>query len=387
MKRLWLFIAMLLVPLVAFGQYTQPGGGGGLPSGVLSDGLGGLTAQGGISAATIGIDVQQPPYSASGFIVQTTTSNSVSVNATTIPVASSAGFSAGQVVVVALAGTTASSSTKHFAGFISSVSAGQIVLSTTAVTGASLPASCTSSATGIQTAIPSAGYLVYSLGSTTLSSGATVGATSITVANATSYSTNQGILITGAGTSGINNGDYVGTIASVSGNTINLNTATGTTVSSGVNVQHDDSSAVQTALNLGSVNANINIVFPDGVYQINGPLQDTTYSNCILRLPNLMYFPGGTTSGVWMPMATVTMRGVTRAPFSQDYMGSNTIAHWTGAILYTNRSSGSMIGGQDQSSWSGYPFTNVKLDMENLTLRTDLNTGITMVNAKSVLSG
>jgi hypothetical protein len=228
-----------------------------------------------------------------------------------------------------------------------------------------------------------AGYPVYTFGSTTLSSGASVGSTSITVANATSYSAGQGILISGAGTSGTNNGDYVGVIQSVSSNTITISPATGTTVSSGANVQHDDTNAIQTAISVASINQNVSLIFPDGLYQVNGPLQNTGTANCILQVPTELYFSGGTGgTGIWYPTVVVGMKGVTSPPFSENYLTNNTIPHLTGAIIYTNRTSGSLIGGYNASSWND--FTNVKLQVESLTLRSDLNTGIKMVNALNI---
>ena len=365
MKKL--IALFLLIPSLAFaGNYS------GTATGPEIDQLHGITQ----------INITQSPYNASGFIVKTTTSGSVSSGTTNIPVTSSARFSVGHVVVVVLAGSVSGNTTSHYAGFISAIPDGtHITVSATAVTGASLPPSCSGSTTGTQTTVP-AGYPVYELGSTT-TSGTTSPGTSVVLANAASYQVGHGILITGAGAAGV---DYVGTISNVNSNTLTITPTTSTSVVTGTNVQHDETGAFQTAItavgNLGTGK----IIVPDGFYQINGPLQDTGSANAILLMPKIHYFSGTIPgAGLWSPMVTIDIEGITPVPFNNNYLAYQTIPTLAGTIIQTSRTAGNLIGGND-AGVSLSDFTNVQLAFKNLQFRTYPNPSITVINAMRIAS-
>lgn len=342
-----------------------------------------------------GLNVQNAPFYASGFGALTTTTAAVSVNSLTIPVVSTTGFSAGQVVMIALAGSTSGSTISNFCGLISSLTANQITLSATALTGASLMPQCTSASTGTQTATGAGGYTVLSLGSTRTSNSVALNGTAIPVSNASSYSANQGILITGGAASG----DLVTTIVSVNANTITIaspgiQNASG--IASGTNVQHDDTNAFQAAIYQASVNSGAvvngyspnglgsTVNLPDGVYQINGPAQDPSGANAALVMPKILYFSGGVgLSGIWFPMATVSFQGVSAPPQTQNYLTNNTMVGWTGSVVFTsNTTIPNLIGGYDSASFNN--FTNVKLSFKNVAFRAYQNTGMILLNAGAI---
>lgn len=316
---------------------------------------------------TYAANVAAPPYNASGFIAQTVTTATASIGATTIPVANTSGFSIGQVVIVGNGGT---SNTKDFAAFISSVSFSSIGLSTTAVSGNLLPPTALGGTTGLLAAIQ-ANWLVYSVGTTKLVSGASIGATSITLGSAGGYAVGQGLLIFGAGTGGFNGSSLVTKITAVAGDTVYIADPIAVGVSTGAAVQHDDTAAFQAALNLASVTRSVRIVIPDGYYQINGTVNGTTGS--ILSLPNLDYYPNCCTAGSskWFPQTTIDIGGVEPSAQMQSYLSAVTQPHTNGVIIKSSVAGNNAILGAFNSSASTFAnFTNVLLVVRNLTLRT-----------------
>ena len=133
-----------------------------------------------------------------------------------------------------------------------------------------------------------------STGTTTVGSTAS-GATSVTVASPTSFVAGNGINITGAGVGGI---AYIGKITAVVGSILTVTPATSTTVSNGAVVRHDDTVAIQTALNsligVGGV-----VFMPAGTYLVNGPLQEPGVIDAKIVIPINTYddrlFPVGFT--------------------------------------------------------------------------------------------
>lgn len=322
--------------------------------------------------------VTKSPYNASGFIVQTTTSGSVTSGTTNIPVVSSTGFSAGQVAIIALAGA---GGTKNFAGFISAIpDSTHIIISNTAVAGPSLPMTATSGTTGTATTIP-ANYLVYSLGSTTLASSVTNGATSIQMANATSYKVGQGIYITGGAASAAN---LVSTITAVSGNTVTISPgiSNASGAAGGANVQHDDTAAFQAAVNLASYLQNVSVFVPDGFYRINGAPSGTANSSVIF--PSLDYFPSG--HGLWLPQATLQISGSVPAAQFQAYIATNKIPNMNGAIIQSdlNATGTNLFAAFDANSLAN--FTNLQLIVKNITFRTYPSPNVVPLNAYYVES-
>jgi hypothetical protein len=120
---------------------------------------------------------------------------------------------------------------------------------------------------------------------TTTTGSITSGTPTLTVASATTFSKGQGIFVAGAGGSGT---ALVTTISSISGNTLTLATNATATVSS-VLVQHDDTVAIQTALNTAVNAGGGTIWFAPGFYRVNGPFQST---NSILNVPYIPIVDG-----------------------------------------------------------------------------------------------
>ncbi|HWM25884.1 MAG TPA: hypothetical protein VNP98_13775 [Chthoniobacterales bacterium] len=106
-----------------------------------------------------------------------------------------------------------------------------------------------------------------SFATTTLTSAAGAGATSITVADAATFDLGQGIHIVGAGAGGVR---YIGTVTNKSGNVLTISPPTSTAVSSGTVVKHDDTVGIQAAINslpLGGI-----VFLPRDRYRLTGPL-------------------------------------------------------------------------------------------------------------------
>lgn len=106
-----------------------------------------------------------------------------------------------------------------------------------------------------------------SFATTTLSSAAGAAATSITVADASSFDLGQGIHIVGAGAAGAR---YIGTVTNKAGNTLTISPPTATAVSSGAVVKHDDTVAIQAAID--SLSSGGIVFIPRDRYRLTGQL-------------------------------------------------------------------------------------------------------------------
>ena len=84
---------------------------------------------------------------------------------------------------------------------------------------------------------------------TTLASAAGAGATSITLADASTFALQYGIMIVGAGAAGAK---YIGQITAKSGNVLTISPPTSTAVSAGAAVRHDDTDAIKAAIDIRS---------------------------------------------------------------------------------------------------------------------------------------
>jgi len=244
------------------------------------DCAGGSGGSGNVSANVI--NIKSAPYNASGFVYSTNSVGSASSGSTSITVVDASGFTLNQIIVIPRVGS-GNLSSSIYTGAITGIASN--VISLGSATGATIPANSP----------------VYTVGTTT-TIGTTVAGTSVTVAESASFSAGQGILIPGAGAAGAN---YVGTIVTA-GTTMTVTPATSTSVSSGTLFQHDDTTAIQTALNACGTPPGCNITFPDGIYRINGPTQQrgSTGYYAFLLLPDI---PENSTS---MAEITITMQGV-----------------------------------------------------------------------------
>ena len=142
--------------------------------------------------------------------------------------------------------------------------------------------------------------------------------------------------------------------------------ATSTTVTS-VTIQHDESTAFQAAITaLASSGGTIYV--PDGLYLVNGPLQDTGGANAVLQMPKIVYETS--------PPITITITGFTPP--------AGNINTNFGSVLQTSQNTGNFIGGYDAASSTFGPFTNVVLEIDKLTLRGPANPGVTMINGTEI---
>ncbi|HEV2839974.1 MAG TPA: glycosyl hydrolase family 28-related protein [Chthoniobacterales bacterium] len=102
---------------------------------------------------------------------------------------------------------------------------------------------------------------------TTLASAAGAGATSITLADASTFAIQYGIMIVGAGAAGAR---YIGEITAKSGSVLTISPPTSTAVGAGAVVRHDDTDAIKTAIN-SLPNGGI-VFFPPGRYRLSSKL-------------------------------------------------------------------------------------------------------------------
>lgn len=326
------------------------------------------------------IVITTAPYNASGFIQQTVLTGTVTATTTNIPVASSAGFTVGQIAIFGNCGT---SGTKNFAGFISAIpDSTHITVSATAVTGALLPATSTSGTTGAQASC-FVNYPVYTLGTTTLGTTVVSGATSLPLTTSASFKAGQGIKITGGGAAGV---DLIATIVSVASNTVVITPgiANAGGVSSGAAIMHDDTAAFQAAFNVANYNTSVSIQVPDGFYQINGQPQNTGTANAAIQLPSIDYYPSS--FAVWNNNAVIRLYGNTPAGENQSYLASKAVPYMSGAIIHSdlNSSQYNWFGAYDSNS--DLNFTNVLLQVNNITFRSYPNPNSTPVDCVHVES-
>lgn len=156
----------------------------------------------------------------------------------------------------------------------------------------------------------------------------------LTVASVATFAVGQGIYIAGAGAAGAN---LVTTISGINGNVITLAAAASTAVSN-ARVQHDDTVAIQTALNRLTTIYVLTLIFDNGFYRVNGPLQST---NSILNIPFSTFFTGNPRTlrliGQDNPIAAVTVTPQSQGTIIQsDRVGNDANSSIFAANLYTS---------------------------------------------------
>lgn len=342
---------------------------------------------------TYDVVITNSPYNASGYIALTVTSGAVTSGTTNIPVASSAGFYVGHIVIVSLGGT---SCTKNFSGTVSAIpDSTHITVAATSVAAASLPPTATTGTSGTQCTSTPANYIVYEIGNTTTSASAATGASSITLANANTYAVGQGLLV-GTGASG--GGNLITTITSVNTGTgavgISPSIGNASGIASGVNIQHDDTAAFQAAVNRAGYISNVNILIPDGFYQVNGAPSGT--ENSAIHLPSVLYYPGCCgASTIWNSQAVVDMGGGSpaSAPQTQSYIATSQIPPMSGVILHTDNTgttynvfAGTFTSGSLNNAGSSGQ-TNIRFNVRNMTFRGYPNPWVTPISYQYVESG
>ena len=115
---------------------------------------------------------------------------------------------------------------------------------------------------------------------------------------------------------------------------------------------------------------------PNGIYTLNGALQQTTGANAVIPMPML---PNNQNA-----LSVVTIRGVDSINGANANSGS--VAGSSGSVFSTSLASGNLIGGYDSVRGGGSPpATNVHLQMYNLTIvDTNSSTNAVMVNATNL---
>lgn len=175
---------------------------------------------------------------------------------------------------------------------------------------------------------------------TTTTAAVSSGATTIPVGSCATFVAGNGFI---AGASAINK------VSSCTGTTLTATTGLSTSLASGATVQHDETTAIQTAVTSFATTGG-KILFPYGVYLVNGPLQDTSGANAIIDLPSKTANANG------QPPLLIEFQGVRRTSQGNNYQSST---------ILTNAQNGSLLGGYN-SGGSIPGFTNFHVSLSNL---------------------
>jgi len=211
--------------------------------------------------------------------------------------------------------------------------------------------------------------------STTTTGTITSGSSTLTLASAIDFKNGQGIAIAGAGASGAL---LVTSIVSGAGTTtLTLANSAGTSVSN-ANVYHDDTVAIQNAINSLATTGGT-VYFPTGVYNVNnaGAKASTNNYNTLLPVP---YISTGTTE------APITIAFVGDTYPSQEPSEFSTQAPQNvGSVILTSLlpssgmgSYGAIIGGP--SVGLGSTQTSVVVYVQNLTIRQQYTGVVTAID-------
>jgi hypothetical protein len=197
------------------------------------------------------------------------------------------------------------------------------------------------------------------------------GSTSLTVASAASFAVGQGIRIDNAGSASDTTGTFhVSKITAISGTTLTLETAAVRAVSAAV-VMHDDTRALQAALDAAIAAGGGTILFDaPALYRLNGPVNPAT--NSILSPPYV-----AVTAGTPVYAALQGARQVL-----VNYDGA---AQTSGAILQTDRrganaSSSILACALYNDTFDTFSFSNLALEISGLTFRTYNDPGISALD-------
>ena len=253
-----------------------------------------------------------------------------------------------------------------------------LVDSTGAATASSLYAGLTQVApTGDLPATGPPYYISGSSFSTTTTSSASSGATTLNVASCGDFSTSslnwqaghQGVYA-GPGTGGTLP-SYIGTIVTCISNVLTVTPALYGTVANGAVVMHDETAGLQSLIS-DSASQHKTGRLPNGVYNVNGPLQDTSGANAILKVPTV----SATSSSDQNFWQVVSLAGSPATSLSAA----------GGTIIRTLAPAGNLFGGYAAASGSGFnlPFTLVTLRLKDLHIEAYPDPGIVPVNAYNI---
>lgn len=139
--------------------------------------------------------------------------------------------------------------------------------------------------------LTAAPYYASPFGATTTTGTFSGSATSGTVGSCSTFTANEGVLIAGGASGGWNGTSYIGTVVSCVGTTMTITPAITTGVT-GATVQHDETAAFTSAITaLASEGGTIQLpnasATVQGVYLVNGALQNTGTANAILQMPTI----------------------------------------------------------------------------------------------------
>ncbi len=186
-----------------------------------------------------------------------------------------------------------------------------------------------------------------------------LGSTTLVINRPSDFVVGQGIFIAGAGPS---SGDLVTKVNAIAGTSITLQNAASTSRSA-TKVQHDDTVALQTALNTQVAAGGGTIFVPPGFYRLNGPLGDF---NSIIKLPFVASYPA-TSAGLATAVGLIA--------FNQPFPGFGPEPTFPGCAIFQTDQAGSDT---NSAMFSAAPWVNNRPDlssrltlyMSNLTIQT-----------------
>lgn len=210
---------------------------------------------------------------------------------------------------------------------------------------------------------------------TTTTVGTTAPGPTVVLADAIGFSAGQSILIAGAGPG---SATYIGKVTATNGTTITIYPGTSTSVSAGAWVAHDDTSAIQNAINdifaLGG-----GTIVGVGTSRINGPFQDPSGANGILVLPDRI--------AQWDSVPVdIRIKGLSSPAFSDQ--GSPDHPSAGGWIILCNKDdrygTGAMLSGRHNGGGGWGNFTFAFLTLEDISFSAPAGTLINGVNALNI---
>lgn len=138
----------------------------------------------------------------------------------------------------------------------------------------------------------------------------------------------------------------------------------------------DDTAALQVLIDrIASAQKNAVIYFPDeGPYLLDGPFQDPSRSNCVIKLPAV---------GISEKYYTVTLRGFSTPTFSPSAFSTQPLPSATVLKSTKNELSGNMpclFGGAGPAGGDNFECSYVGVGFENLIVQLPPNPQLTAIN-------
>jgi hypothetical protein len=206
--------------------------------------------------------------------------------------------------------------------------------------------------------------------STTYTCSMTSGSAVLTCTGSTDFVAGQDVFVPGAGAAGAN---LIATVSSGSGTTWTLGTSASTTVS-GVTVKHDDTDAINEAIDAAFDAGGGKVYFPLGYYRVNKPLNAAT--NSVIYPPQNPYSIGVQTVSItlegevppaWMDINAGPPTGVI---IQSDVAGSGNFP-----AIYSAKVWAANAGASQHLHWN-----YVQTNFQNLIFRTYNGTTLGGVN-------